>query len=330
MFRAERARAPEPIGSAPAMLWQLRAVPALLTLLLAGCTCCPCLPRASQSDEEFARIIHREAEQGALPGLTELRVSAAGGHVTLGGRADSPETVKQLVTAVAAIPKVCELSFYGMEFCPAPLPDEVIAAEARRAAGEAIGETLAAQLGYYCEDHFLIVYGRLPSLALREKLEAAVRTLPGVGRYHVSCEVVLPSPPRDAQVVAAVRRKFRRTFELPNLSFRASQVEVSSSNNVVHLGGRAPTYLGKLAAGAQAAQVPGVRYVVNHIQVPGVAPAQRTPNQSPNLAPNQSAPEPPRADGNGEVEQIGHAVPNDSVRPGRGLGVLVLPVHDDP
>ena len=243
------------------------------TSVLSGCMS---LPRATCSDEAFADYIHTQAEKFPLPGLYELRTTAAGGHVTLGGRVDSPETLRQLVTTLANTPGLCELSFFGMEFCPPDIPDEVIAAKARTAAAQAIGAECAGQLGYYCEDHFLVVTGKLPSLPLREKLDAAVRAVPGVGLYHVSCEVVMDNPPSDEQVVGAVRKKFRSPFELPNLTFRSSQIQITSKNNVVTLTGRVPNLLGKLSAGAQAAQVEGVRYVVNQIVVPGVAPTGRS------------------------------------------------------
>jgi hypothetical protein len=130
---------------------------------------------------------------------------------------------------------------------------------------------------------------------MREKLEETIRQVPGVGLYHVSCEIVLMNPPTDAQVVAAVRRKFRRPLQLPNFTFRASQVQVTSVNNVVHLSGKAPTLAGKLAAGAQAAQVEGVRYVVNRIEVPGIriTDQPQVPVQPDAPAPEDSTPSDP-------------------------------------
>jgi hypothetical protein len=158
------------------------------------------------------------------------------------------------------------------------------------AAEEAIGPELAGGLGYYCENHFAIVHGRLPSLPLREKLDEAVRAIPGVAQYHISCEVVLENPPSDEAVVAAVRRKLRSPFDLANTTFRASQIEVRSENNVVYLSGHASKLLGKLSAGSQAAQVDGVRYVVNHIQVPGIPPEQRPQNATPSDQPAEPPP----------------------------------------
>jgi osmotically-inducible protein OsmY len=182
----------------------------------------------------------------------------------------------------------------GVEFEPPDVPDDVIVAHARNAADQAIGNDLASKLGYYCEDHRLFVYGTLPSLPLREKLEEAIRQVHGVGLYHVTCEVVLTDPPSDARVVAAVKRKFRRPLDLANITFRASQVEVTSVQNVVYLTGKANTLLGKLSAGAQAAQVEGVRYVVNRIEVPGV-PSMDVPRTQPPLNEQPSPAEPAAA-----------------------------------
>jgi osmotically-inducible protein OsmY len=254
------------------------AVCLLSVALIAGCAV---IPRATHSDEAFADYVHTQAETLPIPGIYELRTTAAGGHVTLGGRMDSPDTLKQVVRAVARTPGLTQLSFFGVEFDPADVPDDVIVANARAEAATAIGSDNAAKLGFYCEDHRLFVYGILPSLPMRERLEEAMRQVRGVGLYHVTCEVVLVNPPSDARVVAAVKRKFRRPLELPNVTFRASQVEVTSINNVVYLAGRAPTLLGKLSAGAQAAQVEGVRYVVNRIEVPGVRITDRPQGQPP-------------------------------------------------
>lgn len=237
---------------------------------LTSITGCMSLPRATCSDKEFADYMHTQAEKLPIAGIYELRATAAGGHVTLGGRVESPETLKQLVTVVASTPGLTELSFFGVEFAPADIPDQAIVANARQTAANVIGEDLASQLGYYCEDHRLFLYGKLPSLPMRERLDEAMRQLPGVGLYHLSVEIVMPDPPGDDQVVAAVRRKFRRVTELPNLAFRASQIQVQSVNNVIYLSGRAPTLLGKLSAGSQAAHVEGVRYVVNRIEVPNI------------------------------------------------------------
>jgi osmotically-inducible protein OsmY len=239
----------------------------VVLLSVAGCMS---LPRATCNDRQFADYIHTQAEKLPIAGIFEVRTAAAGGHVTLGGRVESPEALKQLVTVVASTPGLTELSFFGVEFAPAEIPDEQIAANARQTAANVIGDELASQLGYYCEDHRLFVYGKLPSLPMRERLDEAMRQLPGVGLYHITVEIVMPDPPSDDQVVAAVRRKFRRVTELPNLAFRASQIQVQSVNNVVQLSGRAPTFLGKLSAGSQAAQVEGVRYVINRIEVPNI------------------------------------------------------------
>jgi osmotically-inducible protein OsmY len=253
--------------------------------------CCAAIPRATRSDEEFAEYVHTQCEKLPIPGIYELRTAAAGGHVTLGGRVDSPDTLKQVVRAVANTPGLTQLSFFGVEFDPPDIADDVIAANARAEAAIAIGYDIASKLGFYCEDHRLFVYGTLPSLPMREKLEEAIRKVSGVGLYHVSCEVVLINPPSDDRVVAAVKRKFRRPLELPNVTFRASQVEVTSINNVVYLTGKAPTLLGKLSAGAQAAQIEGVRYVVNRIEVPGIRITDRPQGQpQPEAAPNNATP----------------------------------------
>jgi osmotically-inducible protein OsmY len=258
---------------------------AMITASTIGCMS---LPRATCSDEAFAQYIHAQGEKLPIPGIYELRTTAAGGHVTIGGRVDSPETLRQLVRAVANTPGLTQLSFFGVEFEPADVPDDVIVSSARAAAASVIGEDIVSKLGFYCEDHRLFVYGTLPSLPMREKLEETIRQVPGVGLYHVSCEIVLMNPPSDAQVVAAVRRKFRKPLEMPNLTFRASQVQVASVNNVVYLSGKASTLAGKLSAAAQAAQIEGVRYVVNRIDVPGV---RITDRPQPLVQPDGSIPE---------------------------------------
>jgi osmotically-inducible protein OsmY len=254
----------------------------LACLIVATSLCggCAFLPRATCSDKAFAEYMQVQAEKVPLPGIHELRTTAAGGHVTLGGRVDSPETLKELVKTIGATPGLTQLSFFGVEFQPPDVTDEEIVAEARQAAANAIGEEIASRLGFYCEDHRLFVYGTLPSSPIRERLDDAVRRVKGVGLYHVSCEIVLEDPPSDEAVAAAVRRKFRR-IEAPNLTFRASQIDVRSVNNVVHLSGRAPTYLGKLSAQQQALQVEGVRYVINRIEVPDVRPTDLPPGETP-------------------------------------------------
>lgn len=262
----------------------------LLLFSISAASGCAFLPRATCSDQTFAEYVHVQAEKVPIPGIYELRTTAAGGHVTLGGRVDSPETLKEIVKTVGGTPGITELSFFGVEFQPPDVSDDEIVAEARRVASEAIGEELTSKLGFYCEDHKLFVYGTLPSSPIRERLDEAVRRVRGVGLYHVSCEVVMQDPPSDAEVVAAVRRKFRRALELPNLTFRASQVEVQSVNNVVYLSGRAPTFLGKLSAQQQALQVDGVRYVINRITVPDIRPADLSPNSSGNEGAEQFHP----------------------------------------
>jgi osmotically-inducible protein OsmY len=252
------------------------------------------MPRIGCCDQALAHHIQAEADKLPMPGIYELRASGSGGHVTLGGRVDSPDTLKQIVRSIANTPGLTQLSFLGVEFEPPDVPDDVIVAHARNAADQAIGNDLASKLGYYCEDHRLFVYGTLPSLPLREKLEEAIRQVHGVGLYHVTCEVVLTDPPSDARVVAAVKRKFRRPLDLANITFRASQVEVTSVQNVVYLTGKANTLLGKLSAGAQAAQVEGVRYVVNRIEVPGV-PSMDVPRTQPPLNEQPSPAEPAAA-----------------------------------
>jgi osmotically-inducible protein OsmY len=262
---------------------------------------CMALPRSTCSDDAFANHIQGQAEKLPIPGIYELRATAAGGHVTLGGRVDSPETLKQIVRAVATTPGLTQLSFFGVELEPADIPDDIIVANARHEAALAIGDDIVSKLGFYCEDHRLFVYGTLPSLPMREKLEETIRQVPGVGLYHVSCEIVLENPPTDAQVVAAVRRRFRRPLQLPNLTFRASQVQVTSTNNVVCLTGRAPSLAGKLAAGAQAAQIEGVRYVVNRIEVPGIRITDRAQGI---VSPNGATPEEPTLSDSGNVTTI--------------------------
>lgn len=305
----------------------LRRLPVTVLLLSGLATLpvgCMSLPRATCSDEAFADYIHTQAEKVSLPGLYELRTTADGGHVTLGGRVDSPETLRQLVTALATTPGLCELSFFGMEFCPPDIPDEVIAANAREAAIKAIGPDCACPLSYYCEDHFLVVTGKMPSSPARERLDAAVRAVPGVGLYHVSCEIVMPNPPSDEQVVAAVRKKFRNPFELPNLTFRSSQVEITSKNNVVTLTGRAPNLLGRLSAGAQAAQVEGVRYVVNRVLVPGVPPTEQEPGQpSPEPPASPSGVSPAGAEMGVDLDDV------EGLTPAAAGGVLILTGHEE-
>ena len=120
--------------------WRL-VVLAALGILLPGCVAIHTLlapkiymPRPNCDDEIFARQVHSLIETLPLPGLYELRTTAAGGHVTLGGRVDSPATLQQLVTGIAATPGLCELSFFGMEFCPPDVPDYVVVEQGGAAA----------------------------------------------------------------------------------------------------------------------------------------------------------------------------------------------------
>src|SRR5438093_824263 len=109
----------------------------LASVILCGCMA---IPRATRSDEEFAQYIHTQAEMFPIPGVYELRTTAAGGHVTIGGRVDSPVTLKELVRAVANTPGLTELSFFGVEFAPPNISDDEIVACARKAAADAVGQ----------------------------------------------------------------------------------------------------------------------------------------------------------------------------------------------
>src|SRR5262245_53061466 len=77
-------------------------VTAVMIFASAGCGS---IPRATRSDQEFADYIHSQAEKLPIPGVYELRTSAAGGHVTLGGRVDYPETLREAGGAVAKTPR---------------------------------------------------------------------------------------------------------------------------------------------------------------------------------------------------------------------------------
>lgn len=262
-----------------------RGVMLIGILLNAGCYAIPRGP--SKSDEELADAVYKRIAGARIRGVSEFQASADGGHVTIGGRVDSVETLKQVVAAIGFTPGLRELSFYGMEFDTAEIADEEILAEMRRSVEAAIGPDLAKQLGYFCEDHFAIVFGRLPSFAVREQVEEAVRVVPGIGRYFVAAEIVLADPPSDDAVVQSVERKFRNLFDIYNLTFRAGDIRVESNKNVVTLTGRASSVAGRLGAEMQAKRALGVRYVINRIEVPGEppapldAPAVRVPNGSP-------------------------------------------------
>jgi osmotically-inducible protein OsmY len=261
-------------GNAPrARSGRLARLPLLVAFawLSSGCYAIPHVP--GPSDEALAEVVREKVGHSHIQGVYEFQASANGGHVTIGGRVDSPNTLKQVVTALALTRGICELSYMGMEFCPPDVPDSEIIANIRQAVVAAIGAEDARNLGVYCEDHLAIVYGTLPSLVVREKVEDAVRSVPGVAKYYVAAEIVLRDPPSDDEVVQAVRRKFRNPLDVYNLLFRAGDIEVASENNIVTLTGYVPNVAGKLAAELQAKRTVGVRYVISRLQIPGEPPA---------------------------------------------------------
>ncbi len=240
---------------------------AAIIATLTGAGCCALCTRPSPSDRQLARRIERVVEKAGIPGVKQVQASARQGLVTLGGIVESPEALQRAVVLVASDPGVEELSFLGVTFDPPKLSDKQIVALMRAAARRAIGPEYADRLGYYCEDHFGVVYGTLPSLALRQRLDEAMRGVRGIGPYFVAVEVVLEDPPPDDVVARAVRRKLRNPLDVKNLLLIGSDIDVTVEDNVVRLEGTVRNYLAKLVAKQQAETVEGVRYVVNHLRV---------------------------------------------------------------
>ncbi len=242
---------------------------AVIGTAFSGTGCCVLCTRPSPSDQQLARRVEQLIEKASIPGVKQVQASARKGLVTLGGIVETPEALQRAVVVAASDPHVRELSFLGVTFDPPELSDEEIESLMREAARQAIGAELADQLGYYCEDHFGVVYGTLPSLVLRQRLDEAMRSVKGIGPYFVAVEVVLEDPPPDDTVAAAVRRKLHNPLDVKNLLLIGSKIDVTVENNVVRLDGTVRNYLAKLVAKQQAERVEGVRYVINNLQVRG-------------------------------------------------------------
>ncbi len=78
--------------------------------------------------------------------------------------------------------------------------------------------------------------------------------------------------PNDAQVANQIQQKINADSNIPN-----KQIGVQSANGVVTLSGTASSEMERTAAGNDAAQVAGVKTVVNNIEVSGTTTAQSTP-----------------------------------------------------
>jgi osmotically-inducible protein OsmY len=250
---------------------------------LAGC-CGPC-SRPSPEDQQLAQQIRELIERAEIPGVQQVQVSAHRGHVTLGGVVTNPVALQRAVVLAAGHPQVQQLSFLGVQFEPPEVSDEELVERMRQAAIAAIGPDHAGRLGYYCEDHFGVVYGTLPSLALRRRLDEAIRRVEGVGPYFIAVEVVLPDPPDDRALEQAVRRKLTNPLDLRNLWLAGSHIQIRSRQNVVLLEGTVRHYLARLIAEDQVRQVEGVRYVINRLRVerPTLSPPMEIP-QSPSTS----------------------------------------------
>ena len=259
-----------------------RAYPSRLSLatlitgiLLTGCQSLCVGP--SLADRELADRVRSLIQKAQIPGVKQVQASARNGLVTLGGIVETPVALQRAVVLAASDPHVRDLSFLGVKFDPPALSDAQIVEHMRAAARKAIGPELAEQLGYFCEDHFGVVYGTLPNLRLRQQLDEAIRNVPGIGPYFVAVEVVLQDPPPDEAVAQAVRKKLHNPLDVKNLLLLGSDIRVRVDENVVILEGTVKNFLAKLVATQQAETVDGVRYVINHLRVDGAVDSVPAP-----------------------------------------------------
>src|SRR5438105_984762 len=101
-------------------------------------------------------------------------------------------------------------------------------------------------------------------------------------------------PRNDAQIASEVQRKI-----FADSSLHTRQLSIQANNGVLTLYGSAPNDSERFAAAADAAQVEGVKTVVNNLQIsPAAAPAQPSANAAPAPLtapgrPNPPAPQPP-------------------------------------
>jgi osmotically-inducible protein OsmY len=79
-----------------------------------------------------------------------------------------------------------------------------------------------------------------------------------------------PAPPRCQEINLEAEDRFRRSGY-----FALRDISCDARNGVLHLRGRLPSYYLKQVAQAVAAEVEGVRRVVNRIEV--IAPARLAP-----------------------------------------------------
>jgi len=93
----------------------------------------------------------------------------------------------------------------------------------------------------------------------------------------------------DAQVASEVKGKIDADRNVPSL-----QIAVTSSNGVVTLSGNVGSETERQAAASDAAQVEGVKTVVNNLQV-STAQAQAAPEAEPQREPSRAATRAPRA-----------------------------------
>lgn len=229
--------------------------------------CCALCQRPTADDVALANRVRERIQRAGIPGIKQVQASASNGLVTLGGIVESPAALQRAVILVGTDPGIRDLSYLGVKFDPPEVSDEEIVARMRKAAESVLGPELAGQLGYYCEDHFGVVYGVLPSAALRDRLDTAIRNVEGIGPYFVAVEVKLEDAPSDDAVKAAVERELHSFFNPRRLLLVGSHIEVECHKNVVILKGTVKNYLARMVAEQQAKQVPGVRYVINRLEV---------------------------------------------------------------
>ncbi len=253
-----------PSAQGPLRLVRLVLLP-LLALMAGGC--CAVCERPSPADSALAERVRQRIQRAGIPGVKQVQTSAKDGLVTLGGIVESPIALQRAVVLASMERDVRDLSYLGVRFDPPDVPDEEIVRRMKRAAAGVLGPDLAGELGYYCEDHFGVVYGTLPSAALRDRLDEAIRQVEGIGPYFIAVDVQLENPPPDDVVQRAVERELHSFFNPRRLLLIGSHIQVECKDNVVTLSGTVKSYLARMVAEQQARQVPGVRYVINRLRV---------------------------------------------------------------
>ncbi|MBI1886518.1 MAG: BON domain-containing protein [Chloroflexi bacterium] len=109
--------------------------------------------------------------------------------------------------------------------------------------------------------------GAVASFQEKRALASTVATLPNVREVVNRLHVVPGCPRTDRQVTEGVINALKKE---PALSFQ--RVAVSASDGVVEIQGQVPGIAARIAAEAAAWSVPGVRHVINRLEVAGQAP----------------------------------------------------------